>query len=158
VDGNVMIKMLVKDTPTLMGNKLKQNYFKVPSLSLSHSLSLSVCLSLSHSLSLFASVSLSPPSLSLSLSLSLSPLSVSLLLCLFLSSLSFSVSLSLSLSPSLFVSLPCFQRLYLYLSRSLFLYESSMIGINFFLFVHLLFVLPPLYLKPLSVFIFSVFP
>jgi hypothetical protein len=35
VDGNVMIKMLVKDTPTLMGNKLKQNYFKVTSLSLS---------------------------------------------------------------------------------------------------------------------------
>jgi hypothetical protein len=30
VDGNVMIKMLVKDTPTLMGNKLKQNYYKVP--------------------------------------------------------------------------------------------------------------------------------
>mmetsp|Transcript_5295 Transcript_5295/g.8634 ORF Transcript_5295/g.8634 Transcript_5295/m.8634 type:complete len:795 (-) Transcript_5295:691-3075(-) len=29
VDGNLMIKMAVKDTPTLLGNKLKQHYFKV---------------------------------------------------------------------------------------------------------------------------------
>lgn len=28
VDGNLMIKMAVKDTPTLLGNKLKQYYFK----------------------------------------------------------------------------------------------------------------------------------
>lgn len=29
VDGNLMIKMAVKDTPALLGNKLKQYYFKV---------------------------------------------------------------------------------------------------------------------------------
>jgi len=29
VDGNMMIKMAVKDTPTLIGNKLKQYYHKV---------------------------------------------------------------------------------------------------------------------------------
>jgi len=28
VDGNVLIKLAVKDTPTLLGNKLKQYYFK----------------------------------------------------------------------------------------------------------------------------------
>jgi hypothetical protein len=29
VEGNMMVKMAVKDTPTLIGNKLKQYYFKV---------------------------------------------------------------------------------------------------------------------------------
>jgi hypothetical protein len=29
VDGNLMVKMAVKDTPTLLGNKLKQTYVKV---------------------------------------------------------------------------------------------------------------------------------
>ncbi len=29
IDGNMIIKMAVKDTPTLLGNKLKQYYFKV---------------------------------------------------------------------------------------------------------------------------------
>ena len=29
VDGTMMIKMAVKDTPTILGNKLKQHYFKV---------------------------------------------------------------------------------------------------------------------------------
>ena len=28
VDGNMIIKMAVKDTPTLLGNKLKQYYYK----------------------------------------------------------------------------------------------------------------------------------
>ena len=28
VDGNMMIKLAVKDTPTLLGNKLKQYYYK----------------------------------------------------------------------------------------------------------------------------------
>jgi hypothetical protein len=28
VDGNLMVKMAVKDTPALLGNKLKQYYFK----------------------------------------------------------------------------------------------------------------------------------
>ena len=32
VDGNMMIKMAVKDTPTLIGNKLKQYYHKVRAL------------------------------------------------------------------------------------------------------------------------------
>lgn len=32
VDGNMMIKMAVKDTPTLIGNKLKQYYHKVHAL------------------------------------------------------------------------------------------------------------------------------
>jgi hypothetical protein len=32
VDGNMMIKMAVKDTPTLIGNKLKQYYHKVRTL------------------------------------------------------------------------------------------------------------------------------
>ena len=32
VDGNLMIKMAVKDTPTLIGNKLKQYYSKVRTL------------------------------------------------------------------------------------------------------------------------------
>ena len=29
VDGNMIVKMAVKDTPTLIGNKLQQSYFKV---------------------------------------------------------------------------------------------------------------------------------
>ena len=29
VDGNMIVKMAVKDTPTLIGNKLHQSYFKV---------------------------------------------------------------------------------------------------------------------------------
>ena len=29
IDGNMIIKMAVKDTPTLLGNKLKQYYHKV---------------------------------------------------------------------------------------------------------------------------------
>jgi Protein ENHANCED DISEASE RESISTANCE 2, C-terminal len=32
VDGNMIIKMAVKDTPTLLGNKLKQYYYKVGAL------------------------------------------------------------------------------------------------------------------------------
>lgn len=28
IDGNLIIKMAVKDTPTLLGNKLKQYYYK----------------------------------------------------------------------------------------------------------------------------------
>jgi hypothetical protein len=33
VDGNMVVKMAVKDTPTLLGNKLKQYYYKVLSSS-----------------------------------------------------------------------------------------------------------------------------
>jgi hypothetical protein len=29
IDGNMIIKMAVKDTPAIIGNKLKQYYFKV---------------------------------------------------------------------------------------------------------------------------------
>jgi hypothetical protein len=29
VDGNMVVKMAVKDTPTLLGNKLKQYYYRV---------------------------------------------------------------------------------------------------------------------------------
>jgi hypothetical protein len=29
IDGNMVVKMAVKDTPTLLGNKLKQYYYRV---------------------------------------------------------------------------------------------------------------------------------